>query len=279
MVMDGIQPQRLGPGVINCAMNGCTPIESYFLVRRLLKAPVRPKAVILSYNAYHFVHPDFYWDISVKLGLIRSADADEVLGNIFKLKDKELISGSGLWNLEERLYSFLLSRGFPSYFVSSLLAEGFGVRKKENEEALAVIVQTRGQYFFPQADGSKTLNADTKLKTFALSPVIDCYFRKTLDLLKKENIPVYFYAMPINDYSVPHLDPGVLKAYKNYLEGLVQEDQQFHILSKLRTVYPWKLFSDYAHLNKKGTFRFNQEFVKILNKAGVPGGPYGVPAQ
>jgi hypothetical protein len=107
--------------------------------------------------------------------------------------------------------------------------------------------------------------------------VIDYYLRKTLDLLKTENIPVYFYVMPINETSVPHLDPVVFKAYQDYLLELAQKDNQFHILSKFRTVYPWKLFSDYAHLNEKGTLRFNREFAKILNKAGVPGGPYGVP--
>jgi hypothetical protein len=275
-VMDGIEPVKLGPGVINCAMMGSTPIESYFLIRRLMKSTVHPKAVLLSYNAYHLVHPDFYWENTVKFGLISGAEADEVWDNILRLKDKELISGSGLWNIEQRLYSFLLSRGFPSYYVSSLYADAPGVRKKENEEALAVIAQTRGQYYFPQQDGSKNLNADTKLKTFDVSPVIDYYFRKTLELLKTENIPVYFYVMPINEASVPHLDPGVFKAFQDYLSGLAQEDPQFHVLSSFRTVYPWKLFSDYAHLNKKGTLRFNREFAKILNKAGVPGGPYGV---
>jgi len=274
-VMDGIQPVKLGPGVINCAMNGSTPIESYFLIKRLMKAAVHPKAVILSYSAYHFVHPDFYWENSVKFGMVGGADADEVMDRITKLKDNELISHSGFWNMEQRVHSFLLSRGFPSYYVSSLIAEPFGVRKKENEEALTVIARTRGQYYFPLSDGSKSLNADTKLKTFDVSPVIDFYFRKTLDLLKTENIPVYFYVMPINESSVPYLDLNVFKDYQDYLEGLVREYPRFHILSQFRTVYPWKLFSDYAHLNEKGTLRFNKEFAKILNKAGVPGGPYG----
>lgn len=276
LVLDGIEPERLGPGVINCAMNGSTPIESYFLIRRLMKASARPKAVILSYNPYHFVHPDFYWENTVKFGLVNGAEGDEVMDHIIELKDKELISGLGIWNLEQRLYSFLLSRGFPPYYLSSLYAEPFGVRKRENEEALKVIAQTKGQYFFPQADGSKDLNADTKLKAFAVSPVIDYYFHETLNLLKKENIPVYFYAMPINESSVPHLDPGVLKAYQDYLENLTKADSQFHILSSLRTVYPWKLFSDYAHLNQKGALRFNAEFAEILNRSEVPGGPYGV---
>src|SRR5258708_2947972 len=279
VVMDGIQPEKLGPGVINCAMNGSTPIESYFLIKRLMKAPARPQAVLLSYSAYHFIHPDFYWENTVKFGLLSGAEADEVMNQIFKLKDKELISHPGLWNLEQRLYSFLLSRGFPSYFVSSLIAEPFGVRQKENEEALNVIAQTRGQYFFPQQEGSKSLNADTKLKAFAVSPVIDYYFRKALDFLKNENIPAYFYVMPINESSASHLDPAVFKAYQEYLEGFVKEDPQFHILSKFRTVYPWKLFSDHAHLNKKGTLRFNREFAKILNRSGLPRGPYGVPVQ
>lgn len=140
-----------------------------------------------------------------------------------------------------------------------------------------MIAQTRGQYYFPLQDGSKALNSDTQLKSFTVSPVIDYYFRKTLELLKTENIPVYFYVMPINEVSVPHLDPGVFKAFQDYLKGLAQKDPQFRLLSPFRTVYPWKLFSDYAHLNEKGTLRFNREFAKILNKAGVPGGPYGVP--
>lgn len=278
-VMDGVEPVKLGPAVINCAFNGSTPIESYFLIRRLLKAHAPPKAVLLSYNSYHFVHPDFYWDTCVKFGLTSGTDADEVLENILKLKDKELITGSGLWNLEERVYSFLLSRGFPSYYVSSMVAEPFGARKKENEEALGVIAETRGQYYLPLSDGSKTLNADTKLKAFAVSPVIDLYFRKTLDLLRKENIPVYFYVMPINETSVLHLDPRVFKDYRDYVGGFTREDPQFKILSGWRTVYPWKLFSDFAHLNKKGTLRFNREFARILNQAGVPGGPYGVQAR
>jgi hypothetical protein len=278
-VMDGVLPERLGPGVINCAMNGSTPIESYFLVKRFLKAPALPKAVLISYSAYHLVHPDFYWENSVKFGLVGGADADEVLGNIFKLGDKELITSAGMGGLEERIYSFLLSRGFPSYYVSSLFAEGWGVREKENEAALAVIAQTRGQYYFPLADGSKALNADTKLKAFTVSPVIDFYFLKTLELLQKENIPVYFYAMPINESSVPHLDPGVFKAYGDYLEGLARQYPGFHILEPLRAVYPWTLFSDQAHLNQKGTLRFNREFAQILNRARIPGGPYGVPTR
>jgi hypothetical protein len=100
-----------------------------------------------------------------------------------------------------------------------------------------------------------------------------------MDLLKNEKIPVYFYLMPINESSVSHLDPGVFQSYKNYLEAFVKKDKQFHILSKWRTVYPWKLFSDHAHLNKNGTSRFNQEFAKILSEAHVPGGPYGVRVQ
>ncbi len=166
--------------------------------------------------------------------------------------------------------------GFPSYYLSSLWAEPFGVRAKENEEALSVIAQTRGQYYFPMANGSKDLNADTKLKAFHVSPVVDVYFRETLDLLKKENIPVYFYAMPTNESSVPHLDAGVFQDYRDYLETLAKADPNFHILSQLSTVYPWKLFSDYAHLNLKGALRFNQEFARVLNRAQVPGGPYGV---
>ena len=129
-VMDGIQPERLGPGVINCAMNGSTPIESYFLIKRLMKAAVHPQAVIISYGIYHFVHPDFYWENTVKFGLVSGADADEVLEKIIRLRDKELISDSGFGDMEQWIHSFLLSRGFPSYYVSSLIAESFGVRKK-----------------------------------------------------------------------------------------------------------------------------------------------------
>lgn len=276
MVMNDVLPEKLSPALINCALNGCTPIESYFLARRLLKARVRPRAVLLSYNAYHFVHPDFYWETTVKLGVINGPEADEVLGHILQFNDPELIRGSSPWHLEQRLYSFLLSRGFPAYFMSSLFAEPFGAREKENEEALKAVVQSRGQYYFPQADGSRALNADTQLKAFTVSPVVDYYFRQTLDLLQKENIPVYFFAMPTNESSIPHLSPEVFKAYGGYLEDLAGKYPQFHLLAPLRTTYSWKLFSDHAHLNKKGMVRFNREFTRILNQDHVPGGPFGV---
>ncbi len=276
IVMDDVLPGKLGPRVINCGMNGSTPIEAYFLVRRLLKAPVHPAAVLLSYNAYHFVHPDFYWENTVKFGILSGPEADEVMGRILEFHDKELLSGSSPWHLEQRLYSFLLSRGFPPYYMSSLWAEPFGARAKENEEALRVIARTRGQYYFPQANGSKDLNADTKLKAFTVDPVVGYYFRETLDILEKGNVPAYFYVMPVNESSVPYLDSGVFKAYRDYLEGFTRGDGQFHIIPPWRTVYSWKLFSDYAHLNLKGALRFNREFAALLNRNRVPGEPYGV---
>jgi len=276
LVLDGVRPELLGPGVINCAMNGSTPIESYFLIKRLMGSPARPKAVLLSYNPYHFIHPDFYWDNTVKFGMVSGAEADEVMGRIIALNDRELLTGLGLWDLDQRLHSYLLSRGFPAYYISSLYAEPFGARQRENEEALKVIAQTRGQYFFPQADGSKQLNADTQLKAFGVDPVIDYYFRRTLELLGREGIPAYFYVMPLNESSVQHLDAGMVRDYKAYLEVLEKSEPSFRVLSKPWTVYPWTLFSDYAHLNMKGTLRFNAELARALDRSGVLGGPYGV---
>ncbi len=70
-VLDGVLPERLGPGVINCGMGGCTPIEGYFLIRRLLKAPEPdPGRPCFPSSAYHFVHPDFL------LGKFREIRAD-----------------------------------------------------------------------------------------------------------------------------------------------------------------------------------------------------------
>jgi hypothetical protein len=272
-VMDGVEPKRLGQGVINCAMNGSTPIESYFLFKRLLKHS-RPQAIILSYSPYHFVHPDFYWEYSVKFGLVGGSDADEVMEWIVRLQDKELLSGSGFLNIEQRVHSFLLSRGFPPYYISSFLAQKYGVREKENKEALNIIAESQGQYFFPLSNGSKKLNSDTQLKEFKISPVIDHYFKGILSLARERGVPVYFFGMPVNESSVPYLDAGVIHAYESYLSELSIEDLNFHILPGLEKVYSWKLFSDQVHLNIKGADRFNSEFSKTLSRANVPGSPY-----
>ncbi len=276
MVMNDLAPDRLGPTVVDLGMSGSTPIESYFLVRQLLKAPVKPAAVLLSFSAYHFVHPDFYWENTVKFGLLTGPEADEVEGNIRQKGDKELtITDPGLWGLQQDLYSFLLSRGFPSYSVSSFFAQPYGVREKENREALELVVQNRGHYSFPQMDGSRQLNNDTELQGFHVSPVVDLYFQRTLDLLGKAGIPVYFADMPVNEASVPHIKAQVIRDFRLYLSQTAQRIPQFHILDPKAPIYSWKLFSDPAHLNDQGRKKFNREFARTLDHARVPGGPYG----
>lgn len=277
MVMNDLVPDQLGPGVIDLGMSGSTPIESYFLVRRLLKASVKPAAVFLSFSAYHFVHPNFYWENTVKFGLLTGSEADEVEENIRRTGDKELtIADPGLWGLQQALYSFLLSRGFPSYSVSSFFAQPYGVREKENREALDLVVQNRGYYSFPQMDGSRQLNNDTELQEFHVSPVVDLYFQKTLDLLKEADVPVYFADMPVNEISVPQIKAKVIRNFRLYLSQASQRDPQFQILDRKAPIYSWKLFSDSAHLNDRGRKKFNHEFARMLDQARVPGGPYEI---
>ena len=277
-VMDGVLPERLGPGVINCAMNGSTPIESYFLVKRFLKAPALPKAVLISYSAYHLGPSGL---LLGKLGEIRPGRGRgrrRGPGEHFQTGGQGTHTPRRVWEAWKNGSIRFFFRAVFHPIMSRPFSRRAGVcGKKRMKRPWRSSPSTRGQYYFPLADGSKALNADTKLKAFTVSPVIDFYFLKTLELLQKENIPVYFYAMPINESSVPHLDPGVFKAYGDYLEGLARQYPGFHILEPLRAVYPWTLFSDQAHLNQKGTLRFNREFAQILNRARIPGGPYGVP--
>jgi hypothetical protein len=273
----GILPEKLNPTAVNFALGGRSPVEDYFFIRRLMRQPVHPKAVLLSFGIKYFIYLDTMGDRGIKMGLLSDSDVNEIYDYALKFNDPAFLSGLGPLTVDGRLTAFLSAHSFPPYYVSYMIQTHFKGRWEENYEVLRTILQSKGQFTISNEDGSKRLNDNTRLTGFNLSPVIDHYFRATLRMLEEEGIPVYYISMPMNEVSEVATRQDVLDGYKNYLENIAQEDPQFHILSNLENVYPWTYFGDEAHLNEKGSNRFTEELARILNEAGVPGGPYGVP--
>jgi hypothetical protein len=274
--MAGILPVELNPKTINLSLAGTSPEEVYFLGKRLMKGSIRPSAVLISISPYHFVHVENFWERGVKFGVIGSQEANEVLNIASQFKEKQFLLGAGSFAIDGKLEAFLKSFWLPTYYLSSIIAGHFNERKKENEEALEVVLAARGQFYMGTKNGSKEIGLSAKLDEFKLSPVINYYFMKTLRLFKDGGIPVYFIAMPIKNSSRKVVEPLVMKDFKNYIKKIAKEDSNFHVLSNLETFYSWKYYGDSTHLNEKGAERFTEELAHSLNKAGVPGGPYGV---
>jgi hypothetical protein len=274
-----IIPDRLSPTTVNFSLGGTSPVETCFFIRRLLKGSVRPKAVLLTFTASHFVLDENFLDRGVLFGLLDNTDANEVLDAAHELNDKDFVPESGFWGAETRLTLFLTAHGFPTYYMPSVLAARFNKRLDGNIKTFQTAVKTRGQCYFgnENVQGSTEQSFSTTFPRFRVDPVIDRYFEKTLDLLEEFGIPCYFIVQPVNDASVSALKKnGFLVGLKDYLREQARSHKQFHLLWDLEPVYSWKYFSDPSHLNREGSEKFSRQLAEVLNKARVTGGPYGV---
>ena len=54
----------------NLAVGGGEAIEAYAALARALACPIPPRLVIISLDPGHFVHPDLFWERSVRYGFL-----------------------------------------------------------------------------------------------------------------------------------------------------------------------------------------------------------------
>ncbi|HTC22671.1 MAG TPA: hypothetical protein VK859_17580, partial [bacterium] len=288
-VMFDVIPDRLNSKVVNFGLFSGTPVESYFFIRRLIGGTEQPRSVLLSFGRKQFGTELSIMD-RFKTRVLSNGEGSEILNQARSLNDPVFLrTGSVFDYLDKRLDIFLTFYGCPTYSVYALYRtikdHHFKSQSGKDEGVLEETLALKGHIpiedlglgpFHEEVDrGPKGLDWDATLDQFVLSPVIDAYFQKTLSLLDEKNIPAFFICMPENEYSVPHIRPDVSKDYDAYLAKMVREHKNFHLLYPLRRTYSWRSFEDCGHLNKLGAERFTKELARILNKAKVPGGPYG----
>ena len=268
-------PSEVGSGVVNLALPGSSPIETYCMAERVTVNNPALQAVIISFTPYQLSHSDWFWSYGVEYGLITQQDIENVRKEARALHDTSLLAPASPGDIDVRLESFLYSIKFPSYYFASLIHSGVFLRYKANRDSLDHTLASRGQSYFGLDKESIRWDGETDIPSFSEPALLDHYFDQTLELFRERNIPVYFVGMPHNVVSARHYLPGYKSDYLDYLKKYEAKYQNFHVIGDPFVVYSSDCFGDGHHLNVKGAELWSKEFAQLLTAAGVPGGPFG----
>jgi hypothetical protein len=260
-----IVPALLGVATTNLAVGGGEAIEAYVTLRRALACPDKPRRVIISFDAAHFVQPDLFWDRSVRYGTLDQAELSELRAISERLGDLSVLDQKHADGLPRGLRALMYAARFPSLYFNSLMRGGVMLRWRGNRAAYRAGIAARGQYYFGIATGSRAVALDGHIERFTPLPVLDAYFDRMLALLAAHDVPADFVAMPLNASTWRAVRPAVRDGFAAYLADYAARYPNFHVVGPLSPAWDDGWFGDeFAHLNPPGAALFSQRFGACL---------------
>lgn len=260
-----VRPDLLPMRVANLAVGGGEAIEAYIVLARALACPTRPRRVVISLDAAHFIQPDLFWERSVRFGFVNATELAVLLQTARDTGDPSFASPRRPDGLPAALRGRLYAWRFPTLYFSSLIKGGVFLRLSRNQSALAAALATRGQYYFGRDDGSSVVAAEGHMVAFSPLPVLDRYFDRMLALLAARGIPADFVAMPMNSTTRRTVRPAVREGFAAYLASYEARYANFHVIGALMPGWPDRYFGDgFSHLNPPGAALLSARFGRCL---------------
>lgn len=250
----GLIPDMLGKNVINLSMGGSTPIEIYYTLERYLDNHDAPDTAFIMFTPYHYSFLDTFWQRTMYFNYLDIPESIEVLHNANIVSENAILTDGYL--LDCISYRLRL----PNKYLPAMYNSGFVGRYNTNSELYNAIAANRGHYYFGTADGCSDHNYESNYTALNLSPMVDLYLRKLLDLCAENNISVVLEQAPMNTSSYVSLDPVYVKEYSDYM-NLLKTDYPAITIDTIIACYEDDYFGDASHLNEKGANRFTQEML------------------
>jgi hypothetical protein len=266
----GLVPSVIGSKVTNFALGGGTPIEASYIVERILKCPVPPKDVIVSFSAVYFTSVEVYWQRSALYGFLSFEQMEDVRRLSWKLNDDVIYSKSKAKRLFHTLKNLSYAASIPPYYFPAMINAGFFMRKMRNEETLQYTLRNRGHHFFGTAERAEWVV--DYMQEFKVSPLLDRYFSQIVSRLIDRGARVWFVGMPLNKKTFDAFGPGVVGSFRAYLEQYAARYDKFRIVGE---VIPWRTaesFGDGEHLNPRGAAIWSKGIRAELTRLGVDTG-------
>ena len=261
----GILPSAMGPRTTNLAMGGGKPIEALAVLRRALACPVRPRRVVISLDAVHFMQPDLFWERTVRYDLLDRADLRDLAALSRETGDWSVFDARRTDGLPAELRIALYRMGFPSLYFGNLLKGGVFLRWWNNQAGYAATIASRGQHFFGTEAGSDAVAIEGTLRHFTPSVVLDAYFDRLLALLEQHGIVSHFVSLPVNQATANATPPTVVTAFQAYLQRKADRFPRFHVSGPVLPVWPDRWFGDgFSHLNPAGAAQFSTRLASCV---------------
>jgi hypothetical protein len=263
-----ILPERMPYRMTNLAVGGGEAIEALAALSRAVRCPTLPKMVIISLDPSHFVHPDLFWERSVRYGFLSAADISDLRAASHAVGDPSVYEARRAEGLPTRLRDWLYRIHFPPlYFASLAHGRGF-LRWTANQHTFTETLYSRGHYYFGTEMGSHSVAVEGHLATFAPRPILDFYFDRLLAELDRRGVDVRFIAMPVSDATWDEVRPEMRAQFAAYLATYERRYPHFHVAADIMPHWPDRFFGDmFCHLNPEGAERFSAQLAQRLQDA------------
>lgn len=244
--------------VVNFAMSGTSPIETYFAVERALRCPTPPKLVVIAHGALKFGGDSDYWTFTARTGFLTYAQMRAVDADAARLGDGELDALRPGDQLPGALREFLFAVGFPPFYFDSLVNGYVGARWWYNRGVVRDSLASSGHALFGTAGGSGDVAVEGHAPGFEASPLVDLYFSRTLDLLSRRGIPVVMMTMPINHATFSRTSSQVKDGFARYLQAKAEHYPSLRVVGPTIPCWPDRFFGDAWHFNAEGAEAYSR---------------------
>ncbi len=264
-----LRPSILGSSVVNLAQGSGTPVTSYFLAKKAMACPNLPQSVILSYNPRTMMMARPFLEMYIQhYGNYSWSDFDEFRAYMRDAR-LEYYPKTYPYDVDIMLLEWAYANKFPPYYLKE--TKDVFINGHNSRPALKKAYVKRGEMEYIPSGGSQELDQLVTYDQFVPQTLNDYYLRKMIGLFAEKKIDIYLVITPFSDITIDKVKPDVIKAYQAYLQELVQQYPNVHLLTPQMTALSWRYFGDSRHLKARGGRYFSEMIVKRLQEQNVRG--------
>ncbi len=246
-------PASLSEDTYNFSLGGVSPVEEYYYIRDYLQNNEIPEYIIYSMSISHYMEAGSFWQESVYFHTLDIEDLLDVLVTKRSFRESSLWGDKGLLDIIG-YYTYS-----PVLYGTALVEGTLHDRSKFNIDMYNEVINNKGQYCYNKDKNvEKRIDDSLACSAFTPDPLIDYYFRKTIELCEDNGIRFVYQLSPINASTYSIVSPDVVEQWYDYLDDIRMEYQNANFDGEL-IIYSDELFSDPTHLSPDGVASFSAE--------------------
>jgi len=261
----GVLPTVMELPTENLAFPAASPVETYFLVKRILRCPNNPHLVVIAHSASMFPKDEYFWSVFASLGVLSTAEIRKVEADAKALGDDELMHAERSHSVPLEFLPTLYAIHFPPLYFADLLDGYVAARWRYNERAMRDALDTSGRSSFGTAPGSDAISGEADMTDWRVSPLVNLYLNRTLSLLASRDIPVMIITMPVNATTCKHLPAVVQSRFSKYLAEIAKAHSNVAFVDATIPCWPDIYYGDAWHFNMLGAVAYSHDLQHVLS--------------
>jgi len=253
-------PEMMEGRACNLAIEGGTPIDGYYLFKKLIQKQ-SVKKVYISYAPVHFDKCAFM-DQLMRLDIFENKDVLEIFSVSRVYNEKFWANGEIGYRDVFDVYmsiaeAILIKFRFPVFYRAAIANVFFEAgRYREDKDTYINTLARAGHYTNYRKGQSDGLSEEAReYKIFLWKKLLRHYMRKMLLLGVRNDIEVVYVTVPLNKTSREALSEKYVYGYDNFWESIKKDFPEVTFKYELGS-YDNRFFLDCSHLNKEGTVKF-----------------------